>query len=137
MPDGYNRADGRWRMQEELLLWTHPGLSRFSLGLYLPAGWKLASADQPEKRLLRLAFDGWLPEDFLWRKKAQFGDSWGAASALQRRMEGSVTEEEFERERHEVEPTLCTHEEVAYYRIFAEDLGEVRPKRTIGRFATT
>ncbi len=116
-------------MQEELLLWTHPGLSRFSLGLYLPAGWKLASADQPEKRLLRLAFDGWLPEDFLWRKKAQFGDSSGAASALQRRMEESVTEEE-------VEPTLCTHEEVAYYRIFAEDLGEVHPKRTIGRFAT-
>jgi hypothetical protein len=51
-------------------------------------------------------------------------------------MEESVTEEEFERERHEVEPTLCTHEEVAYYRIFAEDLGEVHPKRTIGRFAT-
>ena len=107
-----------------------------SLGLSLPAGWKLASADQPEKRLLRLAFDGWLPEDFLWRKKAQFGDGSGAASALQRRMEESVTEEEFERDRHEVEPTLCTHEEVAYYRIFAEDLGEVHPKRTIGRFAT-
>jgi hypothetical protein len=32
---------------------------------------------------------------------------------------------------------LRTREEVAYYRIFAEDLGEVSPKRTIGRFATT
>ncbi len=51
-------------------------------------------------------------------------------------MEESVTEEDFERERYEVEPPLRTREEVAYYRIFAEDLGEVRPKRTIGRFAT-
>jgi asparagine synthase (glutamine-hydrolysing) len=49
----------------------------------------------------------------------------------------NVTEEEFRRERHEVEPPLRTREEVAYYRIFAEDLGEVSPKRTIGRFATT
>ena len=49
---------------------------------------------------------------------------------------GGHHEEEFERERNEVEPPLRTREEVAYYRIFAEDLGEVSPKRTIGRFAT-
>jgi asparagine synthase (glutamine-hydrolysing) len=106
------------------------------LGLSLPAGWKLAGEDQPEKRLLRQAFDGWLPEDFLWRKKAQFGDGSGAASVLRKKMEEGVTEEEFERERYEVEPPLRTREEVAYYRIFTEHLGEVRPKRTIGRFAT-
>jgi asparagine synthase (glutamine-hydrolysing) len=51
-------------------------------------------------------------------------------------MEASVTEEDFERERHEVEPPLRTREEVAYYRIFAEVLGEIRPGRTISRFAT-
>jgi hypothetical protein len=43
----------------------------------------------------------------------------------------------FERERHEVEPPLRTREEVAYFRIFAADLGEVCPSHTIGRFATT
>jgi asparagine synthase (glutamine-hydrolysing) len=112
-------------------------LDMVSLGLSPPAGRKLAGADQPEKRLLRLAFDGWLPEDFLWRKKAQFGDASGAASVLQRRMEESVTEEDFERERHEVESPLRTREEVAYFRIFAADLGEVCPSHTIGRFATT
>jgi len=32
-------------------------------------------------------------------------------------MKENVTEEEFERERHEVEPPLRTREEVAYYRI--------------------
>ena len=60
----------------------------------------------------------------------------GAASVLQDRMEESVTEEDFERERHEVEPPLRTREEVAYYRIFAEELGGIRPGRTISRFAT-
>ncbi|HET7479901.1 MAG TPA: asparagine synthase B [Rubrobacteraceae bacterium] len=111
-------------------------LDMISLGLSLPAGWKLAGEGQPEKRLLRQAFDGWLPDDFLWRKKAQFGDGSGAASVLKRRMEESVTEEEFENERYEVDPPLRTREETAYYRIFAEDLGDIRPKRTISRFAT-
>jgi asparagine synthase (glutamine-hydrolysing) len=111
-------------------------LNMISLGLSLPAGWKLTGRGQPEKRLLRQAFDGWLPHDFLWRKKSQFGDGSGAASVLQDRMEESLTEEDFERERHEVEPPLRTREEAAYYRIFAENLGEIRPKRTISRFAT-
>ncbi len=111
-------------------------LDMIELGLSLPAGWKIAGEGQQEKRLLRMAFDGWLPDDFLWRKKAQFGDGSGAASVLKKRMEESVTAEEFENERREVEPPLRTREEVAYYRIFADYLGDVRPRRTIGRFAT-
>ncbi|MCA1737852.1 MAG: asparagine synthase B [Actinobacteria bacterium] len=111
-------------------------LGMIELGLSLPAGWKLAGEDQPEKRLLRQAFDGWLPDDFLWRKKAQFGDGSGAASVLQEKMEESVTEEEFERERDEVDPPLRTREEVAYYRIFREHFEEVRPSQVMGRFAT-
>ncbi len=103
------------------------------LGLSLPAGWKLG---RPEKRLLREAFQGWLPEEFLWRKKAQFGDGSGAASVLQEQMEESVSSGEFERERCAVDPPLRTREELAYYRIFAEHLGGVRPEQTIGRFAT-
>ena len=111
-------------------------LDMIDLGLSLPAGWKLAGEDQPEKRLLRQAFDGWLPDDFLWRKKAQFGDGSGAASVLRRRMEESLSEEELERERNEVQPPLRTREELAYYRIFADHLGEIRPHLTVGRFAT-
>ena len=45
-------------------------------------------------------------------------------------MEDSATTEEFER--YEVEPPLLTREEVAYYRIFAEALDHVRPKRLRG-----
>ncbi len=111
-------------------------LGMIELGLALPAGWKLAGEGQPEKRLLRQAFDGWLPEDFLWRKKAQFGDGSGASSVLQEKMEKTVSEEEFERERNEVDPPLRTREEVAYYRIFRDCFEEVRPSQVMGRFAT-
>jgi len=55
---------------------------------------------------------------------------------LQRRMEESVSPEEFERDRGLVDPPLRTREELAYHRIFAEHLGGVRPEQTIGRFAT-
>ncbi len=107
-----------------------------ALGLALPAGWKLAGEGQPEKRLLRQAFDGWLPEALLWRKKSQFGDGSGAASVLQAEMEASVSEDAFARERIEVDPPLRTREEVAYYRIFNETFGGIDPKETVGHFAT-
>jgi asparagine synthase (glutamine-hydrolysing) len=106
------------------------------LGLKLPAGWKLSGEDQPEKRLLRLSFEGWLPHKFLWREKSQFGDGSGAADVLQEVVAESVPHHEFEREREEVEPELRTREEAGYYRIFREHLRAVRPELTLGRFAT-
>jgi asparagine synthase (glutamine-hydrolysing) len=48
----------------------------------------------------------------------------------------TVTEDDFERERFDVDPPLRTREELAYYRIFREHLGGVRPEATLGRFAT-
>jgi asparagine synthase (glutamine-hydrolysing) len=112
-------------------------LDMIDLGLALPAAWKLAGPGRPEKRLLREAFDGWLPPDLLWREKSQFGDGSGAASVLREHMEHSVSEAEFEDERFDVEPPLRSREELAYYRVFARHLGGVRPEQTIGRFATT
>ena len=106
------------------------------LGLKLPAGWKLSSGDQPEKRLLRSSFEGWLPHKFLWREKSQFGDGSGAADVLREAIAETVAHEEFEAERTEVEPELRTREEAGYYRIFREHLAKVRPELTLGRFAT-
>ena len=106
------------------------------MGLKLPAGWKLSGEGQPEKRLLRLAFEGWLPHKFLWREKSQFGDGSGAADVLTEAVEETVSEVDFERERDGVEPELRTREEAGYYRIFREHLRAVRPELTLGRFAT-
>jgi asparagine synthase (glutamine-hydrolysing) len=104
--------------------------------LRLPADWKLAGAGRAEKWLLREAFDGWLPEDLLWRGKSQFGDGSGAADVLTEAIAASVSKEDFERERFAVDPPLRTHEELAYYRVFKEHLAGVRPELTLGRFAT-
>jgi asparagine synthase (glutamine-hydrolysing) len=106
-----------------------------ALGLRLPAGWKLAAPGQPEKRLLRLAFDGWLPDELLWREKAEFGDGSGAADAISGAIAATVSDAELERERGQLDPPLRSKEEAAYHRVFREHLGGVRTEG-IGRFAT-
>lgn len=107
------------------------------LGLALPETAMVATESRPEKYLLRMAFDGWLPEDVLWRDKVQFGDGSGAAEVIQQRAEQLVSEAEFEQLKDEVDPPLRTREEAAYYRMFRDRLPFVRPERTISRFATT
>jgi asparagine synthase (glutamine-hydrolysing) len=104
--------------------------------LRLPASSKLACSGRAEKWLLREAFSGWLPDEWLWRGKSQFGDGSGAASVLTEAVSSSVSESEFEAERRAVDPPLRTREELAYYRVFREHLGGVRAEATVGRFAT-
>jgi asparagine synthase (glutamine-hydrolysing) len=106
----------------------------FALG---PAGRaKAARPGEPEKRGLREAFTGWLPEELLWREKSQFGDGSGAAEVLTDALEGSITGQELAAERGTVDPPLRTREELAYLRIFRDHLPGVRPERTLERFAT-
>jgi asparagine synthase (glutamine-hydrolysing) len=107
-----------------------------AMAMRLPAEAKLAETHEPEKRLLREAFEGWLPHDLLWREKEQFGDGSGAADVLTDEIEGSIGEEQFEREREELDPPLRTREELFYYRIWREHLRGVRAERTVARFAT-
>jgi asparagine synthase (glutamine-hydrolysing) len=106
----------------------------FAFGL--PMAWKLSAPGELEKRLLRRAFAGWLPDEILWREKAEFGDGSGAKDVLTRVVEEGVSPADFERGREAIDPPLRTREELAYHRIFAEHLPGVRPERTLGRFAT-
>jgi asparagine synthase (glutamine-hydrolysing) len=115
-----------------------PFLDREMIGLALrlhPER-KLAGDGEAEKRLLREAFQGWLPDELLWREKEQFGDGSGAASVLTDTVEAGISGEELARERHALDPPLRTREELAYFRIFSEHLAGVRPESTLGRFAT-
>jgi len=104
--------------------------------LRLPAAWKISGGPAPEKQILRAAFDGWLPDELLWRDKSQFGDGSGAAAVLTDPFSGEISEAELEAERGAVDPPLRTREELAYFRVFREQVGDVRPERTLGRFAT-
>lgn len=106
------------------------------LGMSIPPELKRIDNGEVEKRLLREAFEGWLPHNILWRKKAQFGDGSGAVDALQRAVTKDISEEEFENERYIVDPPLRSHEELAYYRMYAEHFGTDRTEEAAGRFAT-
>lgn len=106
-----------------------------AFGLHLPAGWKAAGEGVPEKRLLREAFDGWLPHDLLWRKKEQFGEGSGALEVLGPAVSVGISDEEFEDEKNQLDPPIRTKEELAYFRILREALPGLNPEETIGRFA--
>jgi asparagine synthase (glutamine-hydrolysing) len=105
--------------------------------LALPAAWKTADADRPEKLVLRRAFEEWLPDEVLWRTKAQFGDGSGAADALTDRVAATVSEAELAHAQRVEDPPPRTREEAAYLRMFREHFGDVDPSRLVGSFAQT
>jgi asparagine synthase (glutamine-hydrolysing) len=104
------------------------------LGLALPARWKLSHEDRAEKWLLRKAFEGWLPDELLWRRKAQFGQGSGARDVLREHYGALVSEEEFAKERGRVDPPLRTPEELAYFRMFQRYLTGMDPEGVVSRF---
>ncbi|HEY2206061.1 MAG TPA: asparagine synthase (glutamine-hydrolyzing) [Pseudonocardia sp.] len=106
--------------------------------LALPPEWKQLTGGRPEKALLREAFEGWLPEDLLWRGKEQFGDGSGAGTVLAALAEakadkagggwvGEVPTDGWE---------LRSDEEVLYFEIWRRHFRGVRPNATLGAFAT-
>lgn len=102
----------------------------------LPIELKIPREGEMEKQVLREAFAGWLPDELLWRVKAQFGDGSGARDALSDEVAADIADAEFEAERGAVDPPLRTKEELAYYRVWREWLPDVDPGRTLTRFAT-
>jgi asparagine synthase (glutamine-hydrolysing) len=102
----------------------------------VPVAWKLLGEDGQEKRLLREAFRGWIPDAILWRRKEQFGDGSGTADAVDRMIGSLVPEVGWESTRFPDLPAARTREELAYQRIFVEHLGGIRAARVLGRFAT-
>jgi asparagine synthase (glutamine-hydrolysing) len=104
------------------------------LAFALPAAWKLANGERPEKWLLRRAFEGWLPDEVLWRPKQQFGQGTGMDVVLREHFGAAVGEDELERDRDLLDPPLRTREELAYFRILAGHLPGIDANRTIGRF---
>jgi asparagine synthase (glutamine-hydrolysing) len=107
-----------------------------NFGVSLPAAWKVAAPGEMEKTLLRRAFTGWLPEDVLWRQKAQFGDGSGAAGVLTNAIEASIGDEELEAAQDIGGTEIRTKEELAYYRIWEKSHEGVEVSATLGRFAT-
>ncbi len=110
-------------------------LDVIDLAFSLPTAWKQPRADRPEKWLLRQAFEGWLPEEFLWRRKEQFGDGTGASTVLRNAAELECSVQTYEHLREQIDPPLRTREEAVYWRIFHEALAGVSTGGTVGRFS--
>jgi asparagine synthase (glutamine-hydrolysing) len=111
-------------------------LDLVAFAVALPAEWKLPQDGGVEKRLLREAFEDWLPHDILWREKAQFGDGSGAREALDPAGTGAPPED-----LHEViEPSAPgaprSEEEARYMAIYREHYPSASPERTMSLFAT-
>ncbi|QQE79868.1 asparagine synthase B [Alicyclobacillus sp. SO9] len=103
------------------------------LALRMPVEWKLHGENQVEKWVLRKAFEGYLPDAILWRKKSQFNEGSGMDSVLRDALASTVSEEDFRKNRNELDPPLTTQEEMAYYRVFRETFSEVEIESVLGR----
>lgn len=110
-------------------------LDMVELAMALPPEWKLVGPNRPAKWLLRKAFDGWLPDEVLWRRKEQFGEGTGMNDVLTEHFGQSVSDDDLAAEAGTLNPPVRTREELAYLRMFTAALPGVEAQETVGRFA--
>ena len=104
--------------------------------LQIPAGLKVHKKGRMEKWLLRKAFDGVLPDEVLWRKKAEFSEGSGALDLLDLHAEESISDEEFIRVNEEAPVDLRSKQEMFYYQIFRKHFPADKILQTVGKWAT-
>jgi asparagine synthase (glutamine-hydrolysing) len=102
---------------------------------HIPASLKLKEErGMIEKWILRRALIDALPANVLWRRKAKFWQGAGVGELLAQYAEEQITDRDFRRERTLPNRwTLNTKEELMYYRIFEEHLGELTDLSWMGR----
>ena len=104
--------------------------------LRIPADLKIHKADRMEKWLLRKAFDGEIPEEVLWRKKAEFSEGSGALDLLDSYAEKTISDEEFASIQAEAAVEVRSKQEAFYYQIFRKHFPQTSMLKTVGRWAT-
>lgn len=110
-------------------------LDLVALAERIPVAWRLPGRLGQEKALLREAFQGWLPDDVLWRVKEQFGDGSGMAGLVRSHLPALGAPEDWDRHRVDGLRPPRSREELAYQLIFADTLAGVSGD-VLGRFAT-
>ena len=100
--------------------------------LRIPAEYKIR--DNVEKWILRVAFDGMLPEQVLNRKKSKFWEGAGVGELISDYADSMITDHDFRRERILKNGWIInSKEELFYYRIFREQFGELENLSWMGR----
>jgi len=102
------------------------------LALRIPVEFKLRGT--VEKWILRQALKGLLPESVLERSKSKFWQGAGVGELLAENADRTITDADFRKERQLPNGwTLCTKEELTYYRLFKERFGAVANLDWMGR----
>lgn len=100
--------------------------------LALPVEYKLHNG--VEKWIVRLAMEGDLPRSILYRPKAKFWEGAGVTNLLAQIAEQQISDSDFTLHRRLPDGSLLnTKEEMMYYRIFQETLGEFEDITWMGR----
>jgi len=115
---GFQRVDrmSKAHTLEVEMPFMHPAMVKYAA--QLPPGWKISSQEMG-KWILRLSFDGELPENVLWRRKEQFGIGSGTEEQMRNFVAEQVPEEEFERAlKNDLPFDFKSRDEYCYYRVF-------------------
>lgn len=102
-----------------------------------PPRYKIYGSKKIEKWILRKSFEGWIPDDILWRLKQEFSQGSGTVDVMNEIAEEQIKDSEFEKERNIINPPLRNKEELLYYRIFRGYYDSDSATATVGRWVTT
>ncbi|KGX93763.1 asparagine synthase [Pontibacillus halophilus JSM 076056 = DSM 19796] len=104
--------------------------------LEIPADLKLHKEAQMEKTILRQAFDGYLPNHVLWRKKEEFSAGSGALDILEQHANATVTDQRMVELMEEAPFEIRTKQEALYYDLFKQHFPHHSILETVGKWAT-
>jgi len=113
------------------------GMNLLQYATTLPPKWKIYGSEKIEKWVLRKAFEGWIPDDVLWRIKQEFSQGSGTVDVMDEIAQEQITDSEFNREKDAINPPLRNKEELMYYRIFRQYFDDDSAVATVGRWITT
>lgn len=99
----------------------------------IPPDLKIADENNFGKALLRKAFEGFLPEEIIWRKKAKFSEGAGSSDIIRNYIESKITDEELLDEKVKSQLDIRSKEELLYYRIYNNYFGFTEPQKVLGR----
>lgn len=92
-----------------------------ALAARIPLGMKMHGRQPVAKYVLRLAFDGSLPDEVLWRPKAKFYEGSGVGSLLAAEVTGLVADADVKRYSRDIkELKIRDREELYYYMTFSQ-----------------
>ncbi|MFT6233173.1 MAG: asparagine synthase (glutamine-hydrolyzing) [Myxococcota bacterium] len=94
------------------------------VAMNVPASQKMSGPGKIEKHVLRHAFDGWLPDEVLWRQKEQFSDGvgYGWVDGLKAHAASKVTEQMMAQAAMRFPIGTPTSKEGYFYRQIFEEL---------------